>query len=360
MQVALAQLATHLNKGVQALYTVWGDETLLALEAVDAIRTQARAAGHLERSVHTVMGAHFDWGAVLAAAQSQSLFADKQILELRIPSGKPGKEGAPVLEQLARSASEDNTTVRIITLPSLDKATRSSAWFEALERHGTTITVPTIERTALPQWIAQRLARNQQSVAAGESGQQALEFFADCVEGHLLAAHQEVQKLALLYPPGELSLEQIQHAVLNLARYELSALSQAVLNAHSTRALRVLAGLRAEGQAEVLVHWTLAEDVRALYKLRQLLGAGKPLPLALQEARIWGPRQRWLERAVPRWSLAQASTLLKAAQVVDGIVKGLKAPGWPHEPWAALTRLALMICAGPAKLNTLGAPSVGK
>ena len=139
---------------------------------------------------------------------------------------------------------------------------QSSAWFTALDGAGITIRVDPVERTALPPWIAQRLAAQGQHVARAPTGQRTLAFFADRVEGNLLAAHQEIQKLALLYPPGELSFEQIETAVLNVARYDVFRLGEAVLAGQVARALRMLDGLRSEGEAAVLVHWTLAEDIR--------------------------------------------------------------------------------------------------
>ncbi|HQO54106.1 MAG TPA: DNA polymerase III subunit delta, partial [Ottowia sp.] len=164
------------------------------------------------------------------------------------------------------------------------------------------------------------------------------------VEGNLLAAHQEISKLALLHPPGELSWAQVEAAVLNVARYDVFKLSEAVLGGQPARVQRMLDGLQAEGEAEVLVHWALAEDIRALQRVRDALDAGKPLPMALREHRIWGPRERLFERVLPRLSAATASRLLHSAHVVDGIVKGLKAPDWPHDGWQALHRLAMQLC----------------
>jgi DNA polymerase III subunit delta len=344
MQLAAAQLQTHLQKGLRPLYTLYGDEALLLQEAADAIRATARAQGHTERSVHTVMGAHFDWSAVLAAGSSLSLFADKQIVELRIPSGKPGKEGSSALQELAQSAAGNDSTLTLVLLPRLDKATQSSAWFAALDASGVTVKIDNIERAALPAWIAQRLSAQGQRVAAGEEGQRTLAFFADRTEGNLLAAHQEVQKLALLYPVGELSFAQIESAVLNVARYDVFKLSEAVLAGKPERVQRMLGGLEAEGEAEVLVHWTLSEDIRNLKRVKDAMNSGRPLPLALQEARVWGVKQKLYERALPRLTDMQLANWLQAAHVVDGIVKGLKQDDWPARPWDALQRLALMVC----------------
>lgn len=343
MNLALAQLSQHLQRGLGSLYVLHGDEALLQQEALDGIRATARAQGYTERSSYTVAGAHFDWSAVLAAGGSLSLFADKQIVEVRIPSGKPGKEGSAALQQLAESARGNDSTLTLVLLPRLDKATKTSAWFAALEGNGVAIQIDPVERAALPQWIAQRLQQQGQRVRAGEEGQRTLQFFADRVEGNLLAAHQEIQKLALLHPPGELTLEQVEAAVLNVARYDVFKLSEAVLAGQLGRVQRMLDGLQAEGEAEVLVHWALAEDIRALKRVKDAMNTGKPLPMALREHRIWGVKERLFERILPRASDAALGELLQAAHQVDGIVKGLKVPDWPANGWQALHRLAFQL-----------------
>ncbi|HYF17582.1 MAG TPA: DNA polymerase III subunit delta [Ramlibacter sp.] len=344
MQLAPAQLASHLAKDLKPLYTLHGDEPLLVQETADAIRAAARSQGYTERTVHTVAGAHFDWSEVLAAGGSLSLFADRQIVEIRIPTGKPGKDGSAAIQQLAAQSQGNDSTLTLVLLPRLDKMTRTGAWFSALDSFGITVQLDPIERAALPQWIAQRLAQQGQRVLAGDEGQRTLQFFADRVEGNLLAAHQEIQKLALLYPAGELSLEQVESAVLNVARYDVFKLSEAVLAGQMGRVQRMLDGLRAEGEAEVLVHYTLAEDIRALKRVKDAMAAGRPLPLALREQRVWGVKERLFERVLPRLSGTALDNLLHGAHLVDGVVKGLKAPGWPTDGWQALQRLAVQLC----------------
>ena len=354
MQIYADRLADQLQRDLRAVYTVWGDEPLLAEEAGDAIRAAARAAGCSERQVHTVAGAHFDWSSLLGASQALSLFADRQLVEIRIPSGKPGKDGSEALQRYCEIAIEGGgrDVITLVQLPRLDRSQQSSAWFAALDRAGITIRVDPVERKALPAWIAQRLAAQGQHVAAGAEGQRALAFFADRVEGNLLAAHQEIQKLALLYPAGEIGFEQIESAVLNVARYDVFRLGEAVLAGHAARALRMLDGLRSEGEAAVLVHWTLAEDIRGLKRVKDALGAGKPLPLALREARVWGAKERVFERAVTLMSESTLAHLLDAAHVCDGLMKGLKHPDWPLDPWEALKRLVLLLAEQTARVGT--------
>jgi len=348
MQLAAAQLGAHLQRGLKPLYTLHGDEPLLIQEAADAIRSVARAQGFTERTVFTVAGAHFDWGAVLASGSEMSLFGDRQIVEVRVPSGKPGKDGSVALQRLAEVAARSDNVLTLVLLPRLDGTTLKSAWFAALEGAGVVLKVDPVDRKALPLWIAQRLALQQQRVCSGEEGQRTLQFFADRVEGNLLAAHQEVQKLALLYPQGELSLAQVEAAVLNVARYDAFKLAEAVLAGQTARVLRMVDGLQAEGEAPVLVHWALSEDIRTLARVRQGLDAGRPLPMALREQRVWGAKEQLMERALPRLSAPVLARWLEDAHTVDGIVKGLKVPDWPADPWFALRRLATTVAAACA------------
>jgi DNA polymerase-3 subunit delta len=341
MNIKPDQLEHHLARGLKPVYTIHGDEPLLAQEAADAVRAAARAAGYTERKVFTVSGAHFDWSGVLGAAQAMNLFADRQLIEIRIPSGKPGKDGSEALQRYCEHLSDDVLT--LVQLPKLDFQQMKAAWFGTLDAAGCSVQVQTLERKVLPAWLGQRLARQGQRVMPGEEGQRTLAFFADRVEGNLLAAHQELQKLALLHPAGELSFEQIEAAVLNVARYDIPKLAEALWSGQVARTLRMLDGLAAEGESVVFVHWSLAEDLRALARGRAALDDGRPLPLALKEARVWGLKERLFERVLPLLADHQLAHLLEAASVCDGICKGLKHPDWPLEPWAAIKRLVLMV-----------------
>ena len=342
MQIKADQLAAHLARGLRPLYTVYGDEPLLAQEAGDAIRAAARAAGYGERKVFTVgNAAHFDWSALIGAAQAMSLFAERQLIELRIPSGKPGKEGSEALQRYCDAQGGDDV-LTLVQLPKLDSQQQKSGWFNALDAAGAMLRVEPVERRELPAWLAKRLAAQGQRVADGQDGQRTLAFFADRVEGNLLAAHQELQKIALLYPPGVLGYAQVEAAVLNVARYDVFKLGEAVLTGQVGRALKMLDGLQAEGEAAVLVHWTLTEDIRALKRVKDALADGKPLPMALREARVWGAKERLYERVLPALADHQLAHLVEAASICDGIIKGLKHPDWPLDGWAALKRLMLL------------------
>ncbi len=341
MQVRPEQLADHLARGLGNVYTVHGDEPLRAQEAADAIRAAARAAGSSERKVFVVSGAHFDWSGVIGASQAMGLFADQQLIEIRIPSGKPGKDGGEALQQIAREAGPDSRL--LVHLPRLDWQQQKAAWFSALDGAGVTIAADIIERAGLPAWLAKRFALQGQRVEAGAVGESTLAFMADRVEGNLLAAHQEIQKLGLLYPPGELTFAQVEDAVLDVARHDVSRLCDAVLAVQVPRALRMLEGLQAEGEAAVFVHYKLSDDIRALKRIQDAIADGKPMPMALREARIWGARERLFERALPRLTAPMAARLVGAASECDGVLKGLRHPQWPVDPWDALRRLVLMM-----------------
>jgi DNA polymerase-3 subunit delta len=270
MQLKVEALAGHLARGrLERLYCVSGDEPLLAEEALDTIRAAARAAGFAEREVLHTSG-KFDWSQLVNAASSLSLFAQRKIVEIRLPGGKPGREGGEALRAHAAAANDDVLT--LVVLPRLDKTARNGTWASALEAQGVWIDVRRIERAQLPAWLRARLARQKQSAAA-----ETLDFLADQIEGNLLAAAQEIAKLGLLYPPGELTLEQVTEAVQDVARFEVFDLPAAMMAGDAQRAMRMLGVLRAEGAALPLILWSIAEEVRAVLRAQRVIAAGRPV-----------------------------------------------------------------------------------
>jgi len=338
MQLRPDALPSHLTKSLAALYVISSDEHLLALEAADAIRKAARTQGISEREVLQV-DRSFKWGELLAANQSQSLFGDKKLIELRIPTGKPGKDGGQALQHYAATLSADNVT--LITLPKLDWATQKASWVASLQLAGVFIDIPLVERTQLPGWIGSRLAAQGQSAE-----RQAIDFICERVEGNLLAAHQEIQKLALLHPAGKLSLAQVQDAVLNVARYDVFKLNEAMLAGDSARLVRMLDGLQGEGEALPLVLWAMSEEIRTLLKLKAATAQGQPLGPLLKQYRIWGPRERLMAPALQRLPLTLLQTALQEAAQIDKMIKGLRAPAFAGDPWSALLQLALKVARG--------------
>ena len=335
MQLRLEALDGHLAKNLAQLYVIASDEHLLALEAADRIRKAARAQGYTERDVLSVERT-FKWGELLAANQALSLFGDKKLIELRIPTGKPGKDGSAALQAYAKDLSPDNLT--LITLPKLDWQTAKASWVTALQQAAVYIDIPNIERAQLPAWIGNRRAAQGQSAE-----RQSLDFIADRVEGNLLAAHQEIQKLGLLHEPGKLTFEQVHDAVLNVARYDVFKLSEAMLTGDTARLVRMLEGLKGEGEALTLVLWAVAEEIRTLLKLKSGMSQGRPLNALLKEYRIWGPRERMMEPALRRVSLATLEAALQEAAQVDRMVKGLRAKKFAGDAWDAMLQLALRV-----------------
>ena len=330
----LEQLDAHLARELRPLYAIHGDEPLLSLEAADAIRARARAVGFSER---TVLSAErgFNWNELAASGANLSLFGDRKLIELRLPSGKPGTDGAQAIEAFCEKLPPDALTM--VMLPRLDRAGQSSAWFQALEARGMVVNVFPIERPRLPDWIAVRLARQKQSARP-----ETLRFLADCVEGNLLAAHQEIQKLALLLPPGELAFDAVREAVMNVARYDAGKLGEAMLSGDRARLARMLEGLRGEGEAPPRLLWLLAEEIRAVCRVQEGVASGRPLAEVLREARVWGDaRQSLVGRAaksVPRAALLSA---LEHAAGVDRMIKGI-AKG---DAWDELLQLGLRFAA---------------
>lgn len=318
MQLRVDGLAAHLQRGpLGSLYTIASAEPLLQIEAADAIRQAARQAGYTERTVVTV-GPRFAWSELQVASASLSLFAERRIVELRIPSGKPGKDGAQALQTLAATAAQDADTLTLITLPRADGDMRKSAWFSALTDTGIVLVIDAIERAQLPDWIARRLGAQGQSAPTA-----ALSFIADRVEGNLLAAHQEVRKLGLLYDARALTLDEVSDAVLNVARYDVFKLSEALLAGDAPRFCRMMAGLKGEGEAIQLVLWAFAEELRTLWRVQQAQRAGQSVNAAMKELRVWGPRTQWLPQAVTRISPAVLARAIRRCAALDKAAKGL-------------------------------------
>jgi len=329
MPITSEELPRHLASGLKPLYVIYGDALLLAVEAADSIRTAARATGYSERETF-IAEQHFKWGELRNSAQSLSLFAERKIIDLRIPSGKPGTEGGQALQDYVANLSPDILT--LISLPKLDWSAQKSQWFGALERQGVMVSADDIPRNVLPRWIAGRMKRQEQS-----ADEPTLEFLADRCEGNLLAAFQEIQKLALLFPTGQLSFEQVKDAVMDVARYDIFKLSEAMLNGDAARFARILDGLRAEGTATVLVLWAVSEDIRTLGKALQAVQRGGNLGNALRDLRVRKDRQGLIEQAARRLKFPHIERALLQAARLDKIIKGLR----QGDVWDELLQLGL-------------------
>ncbi len=334
----LRELGTP-STALQPLYVLCGDEPLLLVEAADAVRARARQDGFTERSSFT-FDARADWSPLFAAAQNISLFGDRKLVDLNIPSGKPGKPGADALQRLCQMVSNgqmDGTAI-LIQLPRLDKATRNAKWCQALEQAACWVDIQAVSRSALPGWIAQRLKRQDQNL-----DRDSLEWMADKVEGNLLAAFQEIQKLGLIYPAGAVSQQELESAVLNVARYSVFDLRDAMLTGQSRRALTVLDGLQAEGEALPLVLWAVGDEVRTLARLARARQQGQDIGMLFRQYRIFGPREKFVRQALDRIPDAVWPAAVLHAHDIDRLIKGLHPAGRQNDPWEEMRRLTLRI-----------------
>jgi DNA polymerase-3 subunit delta len=331
VQLRAEQLEAHLARGLSPVYAIHGDEPLLALEAADAVRAAARKRGFTDREVFEP-GRHFDWSEFAHAFASLSLFGGKKIVELRLATGKPGADGAAAISACCERPAPD--ILLLASLPRLDRATQGSAWFGALSRAGAVVDIYPVERSRLPAWIAERLARQKQ-----RAPREARELLADRVEGNLLAAHQEVQKLALLAPEGEIGLEVLRHAVANVARYDAYTACEAMLAADPARYVRIIDGLKSEGEAPSLVLWALSEELYALARVQAGVAAGRSADELLRENRVWGARQRPMKAAATRVKPAAVQRALAHAAALDRAIKGVGS----GEPWDEFLKLGLML-----------------
>lgn len=334
MRIKAEQLHQQLHSQLAPFYTIFGNEPLLVIETADLIRKCARQQGFSEHEIFTV-DQHFRWSDILYAGGNLSLFGDRKIIDIRIPSGKPGREGSKTIESYCLKLPQD--TVTLITLPKMDKQSQSTKWFKVIEHTGVMVPIYPVTRAQLPAWIKQRLGLQQQTVDSNS-----LQFIADNVEGNLLAAHHEIQKFALLYPQGSLTFEQVKNAILDVARYDVYQLSEAMAASDPNRYIRILRGLQGEGTAPPLILAALAEQIRQLIFLRKGLDRGIPPAQILKSARIWGDRQKTAisaARRIPAGRLLQG--LIHAAKI-DRINKGA-IKGNTADIWHELLQLGLNI-----------------
>lgn len=329
MQLPIDALPRHLNSGLKPLYVVHGDALLLAIETADSIRAAARNAGYTERDT-LIAEQHFRWGELKSCAQSQSLFAQRKIVDLRIPSGKPGTEGGTALQEYAANLNDDVLT--LITLPKLDWSAQKSQWFNALEKNGVVICADDIPRNRLPEWLAGRLRRQGQS-----TDNATLEFLANRSEGNLIAAFQEIQKLGLLFPEGNLSFDQVKEAVMDVARYDIFKLSEAMLAGDAARYAHILDGLRAEGTATVLILWAVSEEIRTIGKLLLATRRGSSMADAMRELRVRRDKQSLIESATRRVRFPQIERAIGHCARLDKTIKGLR----DGDVWDELLQLGM-------------------
>ncbi|MBL8310401.1 MAG: DNA polymerase III subunit delta [Burkholderiales bacterium] len=328
MQVSIDHLAARLSEALKPIYLIHGEETLTKLEAADAIRAAARKVGYSERE-HFVVEAHFDWSLITQSSDNLSLFATQRIVEITVNTAKPSADAAEFMAGIAADPPPD--TLFIITLPKLDRAATESAWFAACDRAGCNVPAPLVEREALPRWVKARL-----SAFGFDGSRDVIELICERCEGNLLAAKQEIEKLSLLIKPGKLDVDDVLGAVADVARYDVSELSEAFLRGDLPRYGRVLSGLQAEGEQAPRLSWQLSEDVHALGSIFMARREGIPMAQALRNARVWGKRQKAMEIAANQIDQRRIGGLLKQCATLDAQSKG-QAPG---DAWLTLGGLA--------------------
>lgn len=331
MKTSLNQLSAYLQKDLAPCYFVTGDEHLLVDEALDAIRAAARERGFTTRDLH-VATTGFDWSDLHDSGANLSLFAEKRIVELRLPTGKPGRSGSQAIADFVAGAGED--LLFIVVAPKLDRNNKSAKWVKALDAGGLTVQVWPIERRELPGWIARRMRG-----AGLEPDRQAIELIADRVEGNLLAASQEVEKLRLILGDGKVTASDVERAVANSSRFDVFKLVDAAVGGDARRALRILSGLRAEGVEPVIVVWALTQELRTLASLTETVAQGGNLAGGMKKQHVWSSRQGMVRSCVGRHKHGDFHRLLKVASRADQAAKGQVTA----DPWQISTDIVLGI-----------------
>ena len=330
MQVSPDQLAARLGESLKPVYLIHGEEILTKIEAADAVRAAARKAGYSERE-HFIVEAYFDWSLITQSSDNLSLFSTLRIVEISVNTAKLSADAGAFFASIANNPPPD--TLFILNLPKLDRSATDSAWFIACDRGGVTVGAPLVDRDQLPRWVKSRL-----TLAGFDASREVIELISERCEGNLLAAKQEIEKLALLAPAGKLSVETVLDAVTDVARYDVSELSEAFLRGDLARYGRVLAGLQAEGEQAPRLSWQLADDVHALGSIFMSRREGLPMMQALRNARVWGKRQKAMELAASQINPRQVAPLLKSCATLDAQSKGQAA----GDAWLTLAGLAAL------------------
>lgn len=329
MQINADQLANSLKRGLAPVYFVYGEELLLVEESCQAIRAAAHAQGYLDRQSLTVEGG-FDWNGLFASTQSLSLFAERRLMELRLPTGKPGEAGAKILAEIAGQASTD--IVFLVSCGKLDKATREAKWAKVLEAAGVAVVAYPLEAVQWPAWIRRRMQAKGLRPGPG-----VVELLTHLMEGNLLACAQEIDKFSMRFGAGEVGLDDIEGNLSDNARYNVFALADACLRGEPAAVERILNSLRSEGVEPILVLWALAREARELAQMAALVAAGQPLMRVLEARRVWTKRKPLVSAALKRLSPETAQDLLLRAARTDRILKG-----WgTGDVWQELQCLAL-------------------
>jgi DNA polymerase-3 subunit delta len=330
LKINADNLASQLSR-LPHICLVCGDELLLVNEACDAIRAKARASGYTERELHFV-DRSFDWASMRNASRNLSLFAERKIVEIRLGGASPGDAGTAVIMEFAEQRSDD--TFVLVIAERLDSKALKTRWPSSIDDHGLIVQTWPVELPRLPAWIRERMARHKLDADAA-----AATIIAERVEGNLLAAHQEVEKLALLHPPGKVSSEDIAEAVVDSARYDTLQLGIAAMLGQLPRAVKILDGLREEGTEATIVLWGLKQDLTWMSRCAQHMRQGQSADGAMNTEYVWRPRQAAMKQALARHSLSAIHRMLVDAANVDRAIKGRP----NRDPWLEMQGLVARI-----------------
>ncbi len=338
MRLRPDQLQQNLSKGLSPIYIVSGDETLLVQECCDAIRHNCRKQGFSREVFH--VDNSFDWSELLAASSAMSLFSERKLIELRMPSGKPGDAGGKALTEYAANASTDN--VLLITCNKLEGSSTRTKWYKNIDAAGASIQCWPIDIKQLPRWIGQRL---QQAGLSADSD--ALQMLAERVEGNLLAAVQEIEKLRLSVEGNVITADTVTAAVADNARYDVFGLVDRALEGNTSGSLKMLQGLKAEGTEPPVILWALTRELRTLYHCSEQIQQGNGIERVLQSQRVWDKRKPLIKAALNRLNIKQLQQLISLANEIDQSIKGMV----KNSSWDLLERLVLALTGKALNLS---------
>ena len=327
MRLRADQLEKHAAQ-LAPVYLISGDETLLVQECADTIRAACRHQGFSECQVFHIDNS-FDWHYLINETSALSLFADKKLIELRMPNGKPGDAGTAALEHYCANTNAD--TVLLILCDKLDSSAARAKWHKAVDSCGITVPIWPIELNQLPRWIEQRL--HQRGLSASSD---AIQILADRVQGNLLACAQEIEKLQLYTDAKIIDAAIVTAIVADNARFDIFNFADQVLQGNTAQALRALAGLRGEGEEPPVILWALTKELRTLHKCAEAVEQGQEIERALDSAGVWDKRKPITRAASQRLSRQRIEKLLQLANQIDAAIKGSG-----DDPWLLLDRLAL-------------------
>ena len=335
MRIKLSSLNAQLNQGVRPLYLLFGAEILLVEEALDQIRAYAKDNGFTERIRHTVESG-FDWTLLHEQSQSMSVFAEKRLIEIRLPTGKPGDKGGKALIHFSQNLSVDTTLV--IISGAIDKRSQSTKWFKALEENGLAVECPDIPTDRLPDWISQRMGTK-----GLKHDVDAVNFLSQLVEGNLLAAAQEINLLALLYPNETITTDVVRNTIADHARFNVYGLVDACLGGSANRVTRILQSLKRDQTEPVVILWALARDSRIMCQLSEARDSGEHPQSLFRRFGIWSSRNALVNAALKRLSRRQWQNILRRIGRADLMVKG-RTPLQRKDIWEEIESISMAIC----------------